>query len=67
MSIIAAVRKNDRTFLAADTLTCFGDSHRVPQSNSCTPLCLACDGYDACVIALDVCAGRMSIDCADDT
>ena len=37
------------------------------QSNSCTPLCLACDGYDACVIALDVCAGRMSIDCADDT
>lgn len=37
MSIIAAVRKNDQTFLAADTLTCFGDSHRVPQSNAITP------------------------------
>lgn len=37
MSIITAVRKNDRTFLAADTLTCFGDTHRVPQSNATTP------------------------------
>jgi hypothetical protein len=35
--------------------------------DSCTPLCLTCDGYDACIVALDACAGRMSIDCLDDT
>ncbi len=37
MSIIAAVRKNDQIILAADSLACFGDSHRVPQSNAVTP------------------------------
>ncbi|MHC5115016.1 MAG: hypothetical protein ACYTGP_11385 [Planctomycetota bacterium] len=37
MSVIVAVRKFDTTVIAADSLTCFGDSQRVPQANAVTP------------------------------
>ena len=37
MSVIAAVTKNSRTVIAADTLTCFGESQRVSADNSHTP------------------------------
>lgn len=61
--------------LSTECSSCYGDLAwcsgseclTACQPNSCTPLCLACDGYDACIIALDACAGRMSIDCLDDT
>lgn len=36
MSIVVAVTRNDRTVLAADTLTCFGDTQCVPGSNAAT-------------------------------
>ena len=36
MSIIIAVRKNGRTIVASDTLTSFGDSHRLPPENTTT-------------------------------
>lgn len=37
MSIIVATTRNGRTVMAADSLTCFGDSHRVPPENAMTP------------------------------
>jgi ATP-dependent protease HslVU (ClpYQ) peptidase subunit len=37
MSIIAAVRKNGRTVIAADSQTSFGESQRIPTENSRTP------------------------------
>lgn len=36
MSIVVAVRKNDRIVMAADTLTCFGEHTMVPAANSRT-------------------------------
>ena len=36
MSIIVAVRKNDRIIMAADSLTTFGESQRVPPANVTT-------------------------------
>lgn len=36
MSIILAIRKDNRVVMAADTLTSFGDSERVPQENGRT-------------------------------
>ncbi len=33
MSIVVAVKKNDRLVMAADTLTCFGESEQTPASN----------------------------------
>ncbi len=33
MSIVVAVKKNDRLVMAADTLTCFGESEKTPASN----------------------------------
>ncbi len=36
MSIVVAVRKNGRTVIAADSLTSFGDSQRIPSANSTT-------------------------------
>ena len=36
MSIVVAVRKNGRTVMAADSLTSFGDSQRIPSANSTT-------------------------------
>jgi len=36
MSIIVAVNKNDHIVMATDTLTCYGDSHRLPAANSRT-------------------------------
>lgn len=41
MSIIVAVRKDGRTVMAADTLTLFGESHRVPRDNSVTAKVMA--------------------------
>jgi ATP-dependent protease HslVU (ClpYQ) peptidase subunit len=37
MSVIVAIRKNNRVVMAADTLTSFGDSERMPQENARTP------------------------------
>ena len=37
MSIVIAINKNDRILMAADTLTCFGDSEQSPTSNCRTP------------------------------
>jgi len=37
MSIIVAVRKENRIVMAADTLTSFGDSERMPEENARTP------------------------------
>lgn len=36
-------------------------------SNSCAPTCLTCGDYDEWLRTLDRCAGRMSLDCGDDT
>ena len=36
MSIIVAVTKDDRTVMAADSLTCFGDSQQIPARNIVT-------------------------------
>jgi len=36
MSIILAVSRNGRTVMGADTLTCFGESQRVPAANLST-------------------------------
>ena len=39
--------------------------------NACTPECttdsVRCPGYDVCLMELDDCAGRDSLDCLDDT
>ena len=60
--------------LSLDCSTCYGElawcslGCLTPcESNSCSALCLTCVGYSECVAALDACAGRMSIDCSDDT
>jgi hypothetical protein len=37
------------------------------QADSCSTPCLTCPGYDACVVQLSQCAGRMSTDCPGDT
>ena len=34
MSIVVAVTKNNQTFMASDTLTCFGDSQQISNINS---------------------------------
>ena len=36
MSVIVAVRKDNRVVLAADTLTSFGDTEHMPQENART-------------------------------
>lgn len=61
--------------LSSECSSCYGDLAWCSRvlcltpcaSDSCTNFCLACDGYGACIGALDACAGRMSIDCAGDT
>lgn len=60
--------------LSLNCSTCYGELAWCSRgcltpcaSNSCTALCLTCAGYSECVVALDLCAGRMSIDCSDDT
>lgn len=62
------------TGLSSDCSDCYGDLARCSRgclapcaTNSCEPLCLTCNGYAQCIVELDQCAGRMSIDCADDT
>lgn len=37
MSIVVAVRKQDRTVIAADSLTVFGEAQQLPPANSMTP------------------------------
>ena len=37
MSVIVAIKKNNRIVMAADTLTTFGDSEVMPQENARTP------------------------------
>lgn len=36
------------------------------SSDSCLTGCLTCQDYDPCLRDLDVCTGRMSLDCADE-
>ena len=63
------------TGLSSECASCYGDlalcsgasCSTACRSNSCTPSCLACPGYGACIGALNACAGRMSIDCGDET
>ena len=63
------------TGLTTECSSCYGDLAWCSRAlclppcagDSCTPLCLTCPGYDACINALDACAGRMSIDCGDGT
>lgn len=63
------------TGLSSECSSCYGDlawcsgtsCSTACRSNACTPSCLTCAGYSDCIDSLDACAGRMSIDCADDT
>jgi len=72
---VEACVKEAVTGLSSECASCYGDlalcsgesCSTACRSNSCTPLCLTCAGYDACIIALDACAGRMSTDCPGDT
>ena len=36
MSVIVAIRKNNQVVMAADTLTSFGDTERMPSENANT-------------------------------
>jgi hypothetical protein len=35
--------------------------------SSCLPACEDCQGYDVCLNELEVCTGRISVDCTDPT
>lgn len=64
--------------LSTECAECYGDLawNAVPNCNtacgqssmsSCAPICFTCGSYDAWLSELDACAGRMSVDCGDDT
>jgi hypothetical protein len=63
------------TGLSMECASCYGDlawSARLLcntscAENSCVPGCLTCGNYSQWLQELDACAGRMSLDCGDDT
>ena len=68
---VASAIQETLTSLSTECATCYGELAwcSIPncnvacQTDSCFPICLTCNGYDACREALNLCTGTLPQDC----